>query len=261
MRIRWLVVRIGFMGEIDIRKGVGIFLDAIKQANSKMDVKKQARLHFKIYGKHFDDDLYHTMTAKVNDLKNATYWGCFTTEQRAQVFSEIDLLVMPSLGENYPFILREALYAGIPAVATAIAGVPEIIIDGENGFLIPPGDVEALADIFVKIANSPTFLEQPNSQKSEIKLIEQDVQEFEQIYFKLVQHKSVAAGDDMRAFQEIRELISEKKFIDGLNLLAKIIDENPQHPEALNLMGEIYERLGKTTEAVELQNMAKQLSE
>ncbi len=255
------VVRIGFMGEIDIRKGIGIFLDAIKQANSTMGVRKQACLQFKIYGRHFDDDLYHTMTAKVNDLKNATYLGCFTTEQRAQVFSEIDLLVMPSLGENYPFILREALYAGIPAVATAIAGVPEIIIDGENGFLIPPGDVEALADIFVKIAHSPTFLELPNLQKTKIKLIEQDAQEFEQIYFNLVQHKSVAAGDDIRAFQEIRELISEKKFIDGLNLLAKIIDENPQHPEALNLMGEIYERLGKTTEAVELQNMAKQLSE
>jgi len=86
-------------------------------------------------------------------LENATYWGSFTTEQRAQVFSEIDLLVMPSLGENYPFILREALYAGLPVVATAIAGVPEIIRDGENGFLIPPGDVEALADIFAKIAN------------------------------------------------------------------------------------------------------------
>ena len=255
------VVRIGFMGEIDIRKGIGIFLDAIKQANSTMDVKKQARLQFKIYGRHFDDDLYHTMTAKVNDLENATYWGSFTTEQRAQVFSEIDLLVMPSLGENYPFILREALYAGLQVVATAIAGVPEIIVDGENGFLIPPGDVEALADIFVKIANSPTFLAQPNSQKSEIKLIEQDAQEFEQIYFKLVQHRSVTAEKDMQAFQEIRELISEKKFIDGLNLLAKIIDENPQHPEALNLMGEIYERLGKTTEAIELQNMAKQLSE
>ena len=255
------VVRIGFMGEIDIRKGIGIFLDAIKQANSTMGVRKQACLQFKIYGRHFDDDLYHTMTAKVNDLKNATYLGCFTTEQRAQVFSEIDLLVMPSLGENYPFILREALYAGIPAVATAIAGVPEIIIDGENGFLIPPGDVEALADIFVKIANSPTFLELPNLQKGKIKLIEQDAQEFEQIYFKLVQHKSVAAADDIKTFQEIHELISEKKFIDGLNLLAKIIDENPQHPEALNLMGEIYERLGKTTEAVELQNMAKQFSE
>ena len=255
------VVRIGFMGEIDIRKGIGIFLDAIKQANSKMDAKKQARLQFKIYGRHFNNDPYNSMCAMVDQFQNATYVGSFSPAERHRIFSEMDLLVMPSLGENYPFILREALYAGVPAVATAIAGVPEIIRDGENGFLIPPGDVEALADIFVKIANTPAYLKKLNPQKSEIKLIERDAQEFEQIYFKLVQHKSVAAENDVQPFQKIRELISEKKFIDGLNLLAKIIDENPQNPEAVNLMSEIYERLGKTTEAVELQNMAKQLSE
>ncbi|MFQ5486704.1 MAG: glycosyltransferase, partial [Desulfobacterales bacterium] len=141
------VVRIGFMGEIDVRKGIGIFLDAIERANSKLTTKKQASLEFKIYGRHFNNDLYHSMCAKVNDFQNATYLGSFSPEERHRILSEIDLLVMPSLGENYPFVLREALYAGLPALASAIAGVPEIIIDGENGFLIPPGDAEALADI------------------------------------------------------------------------------------------------------------------
>ncbi len=255
------VVRIGFMGEIDIRKGVDIFFQAIEQANSKINVEKQASLQFKIYGRHFNNDLYLSMCAKVNDFENVNYLGSFSPEERHRIFSEIDLLVMPSLGENYPFILREAFYVGIPAVATAIAGVPEIIRDGENGFLIPPGDVGALADIFVKIALNPACLKNLNPKNNNTKLIARDAEEFEEIYLKFMPDKTVVADNQEPVFHEIRELISAEKYIDGLNLLGEIIDKNPQNPKALNLMGEIYDRLGKTDEAIKLQKMAKQLSD
>lgn len=254
------IVRIGFMGEIEIRKGIGIFLEAIERANSKMGMKKQASLQFKIYGRHFNDGLYNSMCAKVNDFQNATYLGSFSPEDRPLIFSEIDLLVMPSLGENYPFILREALYAGVPVVATAIAGVPEIINVGENGFLIPPGDVDALSELFVEIAHTPACLKKLNPQKSNIKLIARDAEEFEEIYLKFISNRAVAADNPEPIFHEIRELVSEGEYIDGLNLLAKIIDKNPQNPEALNLMGEIYDRLGKADEAEKLQEMAKQFT-
>jgi glycosyltransferase involved in cell wall biosynthesis len=252
------VIRIGFMGEIDIRKGIAVFLDAIEMANQKMAAGERQDLHFKIYGKHFNNDLYRSMCARVNGFANVTYFGGFTPDQRAEIFSEIDLLAMPSLGENYPFILREALYAGLPAVATAIAGVPEIIVDGENGFLIPPGDAAALADIFIRVAGSSSFFEKLKPQKNEMKLIAQDAAEFEEIYFGLARNNSVA-GDEP-ALQKIRDLISAKKFIDGLNLLSGIIEKNPRNPAALELMSEIYARLGKTGEAVKLQNLAKQFS-
>ena len=56
-----------------------------------------------------------------------------------------DLAVLSSRWENFPHALVEALAVGTPVVATAVGGVPEIVRDGENGVLVPPGDPEALA--------------------------------------------------------------------------------------------------------------------
>ncbi len=62
----------------------------------------------------------------------------------AVVYSAADLLVLPSLEDNLPNTMMEALACGIPTVAFAVGGMPELIQPGSNGLLIPPGDVAAL---------------------------------------------------------------------------------------------------------------------
>jgi glycosyltransferase involved in cell wall biosynthesis len=54
--------------------------------------------------------------------------------------------VLPSAWENFPHAAVEALAAGTPVVATPVGGVPEIVRDGENGLLVEPGSVDALAE-------------------------------------------------------------------------------------------------------------------
>lgn len=56
-----------------------------------------------------------------------------------------DLLVNASHSEGSPYILLEAMAAGVPIVATAVGGVPEILTDGENALLVPPLDARAMA--------------------------------------------------------------------------------------------------------------------
>ena len=57
-----------------------------------------------------------------------------------------DAAVLSSSWENFPHVLVEALSVGTPVIATRVGGVPEIVEDGVNGLLVPPGDPDALAD-------------------------------------------------------------------------------------------------------------------
>jgi glycosyltransferase involved in cell wall biosynthesis len=63
----------------------------------------------------------------------------------------LDLLVQSSLTEGMPNVVLEASAAGIPVVATCVGGTPEIIVEGCNGYLVPPGDPARLARRILKV--------------------------------------------------------------------------------------------------------------
>jgi glycosyltransferase involved in cell wall biosynthesis len=65
-----------------------------------------------------------------------------------------DLVVLPSVAEAFGLVLAEALYLGTPVVATKVGGVPEIVEDGVDGLLVPPGNSEALAEAIVDLLNN-----------------------------------------------------------------------------------------------------------
>ena len=71
--------------------------------------------------------------------------GWLTQEAFAGELREACCLVHPSYCENSPMVIAEAMASGTPAVACGVGGVPDLIEDGVNGFLVPPGDVDLLA--------------------------------------------------------------------------------------------------------------------
>ena len=75
----------------------------------------------------------------------ARFLGSVPRESVLRLFRAADASVLSSSWENFPHTVVEALAVGTPVIATAVGGVPEVVRDGENGLLVPPGDPEALA--------------------------------------------------------------------------------------------------------------------
>ena len=76
-----------------------------------------------------------------------------------EFLSAIDVFVMPSLWEGQPIALLEALAIGKPCIVSAVDGIPEIITDGINGYLVNPQDIETLARIMDNAIENPHLFE------------------------------------------------------------------------------------------------------
>jgi len=76
-------------------------------------------------------------------------------EDVAPFYAAFDALVLPSGNEGTPVSAIEALAGGRPVVATRVGGVPDVVRDGQDGFLVEPGAVDDLADRLARLATDP----------------------------------------------------------------------------------------------------------
>jgi glycosyltransferase involved in cell wall biosynthesis len=73
------------------------------------------------------------------------------------IYAALDALVLPSLNEGTSVTAIEAMAAGVPVVATAVGGMPDVVSDGRTGLLAPSGDAKALADCVVRVLCEPDW--------------------------------------------------------------------------------------------------------
>ncbi len=86
---------------------------------------------------------YETMVAGLDIANRVRFLGFRDDLPDLMVAS--DLFVLPSLAESFGLVLAEALYLGLPVVASRTGGIPEVVDDGVDGLLVPPGDASALS--------------------------------------------------------------------------------------------------------------------
>lgn len=78
----------------------------------------------------------------------------------SRIMDGIDLFVLSSLWEGFGLVLLEAMAASKPIVATMVSAIPEIVLDGETGILVPPNDPELMAEGITKLLTQPTLARQ-----------------------------------------------------------------------------------------------------
>ena len=81
--------------------------------------------------------------------------GWISSEQVRDEILAARALVLPSFAEGLPIVIMEAMALKRPVISTFVAGIPELVQPGEHGWLVPAGDVEALADVMRACLEAP----------------------------------------------------------------------------------------------------------
>ena len=130
------------------QKGIPILLAA-----SQSVLRRRPGVEFTIFGDGPDRSALEARAARLGVASQVHFAGnVANVEQRLGPF---DLFVLPSLWEGMPISLLEAMAAVRPVVATSVSGSAELVIDGETGKLVEPGDPEALADAILERLADP----------------------------------------------------------------------------------------------------------
>lgn len=94
---------------------------------------------------------------KLHNIESKTIVKAFGLDEMPEVYAAADLFVLASENETFGQVFIEAMSSGLPVIGTKVGGIPEIISDSYNGYLIPPNDVSSLTQKIEKIiSDQPT---------------------------------------------------------------------------------------------------------
>ena len=143
---------LAFVGRLDPVKGADLLLDALAALRaSHPDVTAT----FIGDGPQAEHTRAYARTLGIDQMVN--FLGAQPETAVASLLQHSDLLVLPSFAEGLPVVLMEAMATGLPVVASRIAGIPELVRDGENGILIPAGDTTALIQAMDRLLSDPAL--------------------------------------------------------------------------------------------------------
>ena len=145
-----------FVGRLVERKGVEVLVRAISKLREHRDVRLTIvgegpwapQIREAILAEGVGDAVFMVGKVKTNNL--------------SRIYEKANVFVLPAVvdakgdTEGLGVVLIEALRAGVPVVGSNIGGIPDIVVHGETGWLVPSGHVEALANTIEEVLTSPS---------------------------------------------------------------------------------------------------------
>ncbi len=137
---------VAYVGRLSEEKGFHNFIQAIPLVREDVN--------FIICG---DGDLMETMKSflEENNIKNVEIKGWIPNHELTSHMREFKLVVLPSYTEGLPNTMLEAMATGTPVLATPVGAIPDIIVHGENGFIMEDNSPETIAENIEKALDHP----------------------------------------------------------------------------------------------------------
>jgi glycosyltransferase involved in cell wall biosynthesis len=132
-----------FLGRLGKRKGVYDILKAI-------EILAKENIYFILAGDGEINEVLEIINKKGLE-KIVEVPGWTGDEKKKNLIKKSDVYILPSYNEGLPISILEAMAASLPIISTPVGGIPDAVIDGENGYLIEPGNFKALASKILKI--------------------------------------------------------------------------------------------------------------
>ncbi|MDD4939404.1 MAG: glycosyltransferase family 4 protein [Candidatus Omnitrophica bacterium] len=144
-----------YVGRLEYRKGVQVLIRAIPKVLEKLPQTKFLFIGSDCGMKHYLLDKTQELGIKVS----VDFIDQVSRQELVSYYRQSALCVVPSIWENHPYVVLEAMACGKPVIATAAGGIPEIVKDKFNGLLVPPGSVLSLKDSIVELLTNEEMRE------------------------------------------------------------------------------------------------------
>jgi len=140
------------VGRLYHRKGLETLLHSIPSV-----LKEYSNVKFVISGKGFKqkEESLKKLAKQLDIEDHVTFLGYVPDGKLPNLYSSSDIFVLPAIYENFPFAILEAQSTGLPVISTKVGGIPEFLVDNENGFLIDPGDPTQLTQRLLTLLQDP----------------------------------------------------------------------------------------------------------
>lgn len=141
-----------YVGRLSAAKGLPILLNSLAQLQGDYP-----DLRLTVVGDGEDRQLLEQFARQRGVSDRVLFVGYQSQTEVRAAMAQTDVFVMPSFAEGVPVSLMEAMAAGVPVVTTRIAGISELVDDGVNGYLVSPGDSDALTAKIAQLLDEPTL--------------------------------------------------------------------------------------------------------
>jgi glycosyltransferase involved in cell wall biosynthesis len=196
-------IRLGFIGQIVEHKGVHLLLQAARRLQEDGFT---GQFDVWIYGNLDKTPEYGArLRALAANMSCVRFCGTYPHDQSANVFADIDTLVVPSLWYDFPLVVHEAFATGTPVIASNLGGMTEAVTHEVNGLLFERNNVEDLSNQLRRLMCERNLLKQLCAGIPKVKTIEEEVAEIESIYTDLLAGKHATVKYSVNSIQQLAE--------------------------------------------------------